>query len=163
MVDVTLDTKRLQKAMKESPVRLYQELRTAIRNHHLRHHKAWRSSHFHAGKGGVGVQTRSSNLKDAFSVNTFGSDLNTLAVVTASAGSPYARIQEEGGTIKPTKSAWLTIPLDAAKTAGGQLRKPAKQWTDTFFRRSRKGNPILSQQRGKDIVPLFVLKKSVSL
>lgn len=42
------------------------------------------------------------------------------------AGPSYARIQEHGGVVRPTKGKYLTIPLDAAKTARGVPRAAAK-------------------------------------
>ena len=63
-------------------------------------------------------------------------------------GVPYARIHESGGTIRPTKRQWLTIPLGAAKTAGGALRGGALSFDNTFFIRSRKGNLLIVREKG---------------
>lgn len=76
---------------------------------------------------------------------------------------PYGPTHEYGATIKPIRSQWLTIPLQAVKTRAGVARGRARDFTNTFFRRSKTGNLILFQKRGKGIVPLFVLKKQVKI
>lgn len=75
----------------------------------------------------------------------------------------HSAIHETGGTITAKNSTFLTIPLDAAKTPAGVLRKPARQWENTFVSRSAKGNLIIFQKNAKGITPLFVLKKSVKI
>lgn len=76
---------------------------------------------------------------------------------------PYARIQNVGGVVSARSGSYLTVPLPAALTPVGVLRKRAREWKDSFFIRSRLQNLLLVQSRGKQIVPLFVLKKSVTL
>lgn len=80
---------------------------------------------------------------------------------------PYANIHETGGVIKPKKGRYLAIPLKAALTdSGSQLRGgafSARDFTDTFFMTSRKGNRLIMQRQAKGAVPLFVLKESVTI
>ena len=75
---------------------------------------------------------------------------------------PYAFIHEYGGTIRPVRAKALTIPLPAAMTRAGVVRKSAREWDNTW----------LSVKNGKDAVichttasgkvePLFVLKRKV--
>lgn len=74
----------------------------------------------------------------------------------------YARIHETGGVIRAKRSKYLTIPLPAAlKPNGTPIKRSARQWSDTFVARSKKGNLIIFQKRGSDIVPLYVLKREV--
>jgi len=75
----------------------------------------------------------------------------------------YANIQERGGTVRPRLSQYLTIPLDAANTAAGVARGRARDFDDTFIARSKLGNLIIFQKKGKGITPLFLLKKSVEI
>ena len=77
--------------------------------------------------------------------------------------APYAAIQEHGGVIKPKKAKYLTVPLPAALTPAGVLRKEAREYPNAFIQRSRRGNLIIFDQRGNKIVPLFVLKKEVKI
>lgn len=74
----------------------------------------------------------------------------------------YANIHETGGTIKPKTAKFLTVPLPAALTPAGVLKKPAREWDNTFFAKSGE-NLFLMQKQGKKVVPLFVLKKEVTI
>ena len=77
----------------------------------------------------------------------------------------YVGIHERGGTIRPRRARYLTIPLPAALDSRGvALRARARDWPDTFIATSRRGNLIIFQRRGrKEVVPLYVLKKSVRI
>lgn len=115
---------------------------------------------------GLGVQDRTNRLADSFGYRVLskGSNDHKLRrrLEVYSAGIPYARVQEYGATIRPRRKKWLTIPLPDAKTAKGVTRGPARSFEDTFFRRSRKGNLLLSQRVASgEIRNLFVLKKRV--
>lgn len=78
---------------------------------------------------------------------------------------PYAEIHETGGVITPKRAKYLTIPLQAALTSAGAPKKAgARDWKDTFVGRSRAGNLIIFQKRGKgSLIPLYVLKKRVTI
>lgn len=77
----------------------------------------------------------------------------------------YADILETGGTIHAKPGKWLTVPLKAAKTKAGTTRYPeARDYPNTFLKKSRAGNLIIFQKIGKTAIrPLFVLKKSVNI
>lgn len=76
---------------------------------------------------------------------------------------PYWRIQEVGGVINAKPGGWLTVPLPAALDARGVARR-ARTYPNTFIARSKVGNLLIFQkQGGGQIVPLFVLRKSVKL
>jgi len=73
----------------------------------------------------------------------------------------YANIHEIGGIITPKKVQWLTIPLAGALTPAGDLRggaTSARDFANTFIARN-----IIFQRQGKNIIPLFVLKKQVKI
>lgn len=126
------------------------------------------------GKKGEKVASRTTALKRSFGVqqNADGS------VSIGSSGVLYAGIQETGGTIKPKKGKFLTIPLKAAQQPNGATRGQAKlvkkggAWhtdgrvpgatdTATFIRRSGKGTPIIYVQGRKgEPLPLYALVKS---
>lgn len=96
------------------------------------------------------------------SVKTGGTDLASTYGVIGGVG--YLRIHETGGVVKSTKSKYLAIPLSAALNANGTPIKPGPRfWLNTFVATSKKGNLIIFQRRGKEIVPLYVLKKSVTI
>jgi hypothetical protein len=98
----------------------------------------------------------------------------------------YMRAQERGATITPKRGRFLTIPLDAAKTAAGVARFTARQvienpaahgYEDTFFHKNilfgvkaRMRRAMVEGQRVAvragalgQIEPLFALKTSVTL
>ena len=78
-------------------------------------------------------------------------------------------------TIKPKRGKYLAIPLDAMKTKAGVARGGtafAKQkFGKTFVQKSKKGNLIIfasklkgrGKKRKSELIPLFVLKKSVTI
>lgn len=79
------------------------------------------------------------------------------------AASPAA-VHEYGATIKPKTAKFLTVPLPAALDSRGlPLKKRARDWDNTFVAKSRKGNLLIFQRRGTQVVPLYVLKSSVTI
>lgn len=75
----------------------------------------------------------------------------------------YSAIHETGGTIKPKRAKYLTIPLKAAKTASGVARGKARDFANTFIKKVSSGDLLIFQNKGNGIIPLFVLKKSVKI
>lgn len=70
---------------------------------------------------------------------------------------------EYGGT-KTAGGKMMTIPLPAALDSRGvPLRKSARDWSNTFVAETRAGNVVIFQRRGGSIVPLYVLKDSVTV
>lgn len=79
-------------------------------------------------------------------------------------GLPYLRTHEFGATIRPKKGKYLTVPLPAAlKSDGTPIKSSARDWQNTFVIKSKKGNLLIVRREGKDIVPLYVLKESVTI
>lgn len=68
----------------------------------------------------------------------------------------YANIQDTGGLIKAKKAKYLTIPFPGIKGV-------ARNFSNTFFLKSKAGNLILAQALGGKIKPLFLLRKSVMI
>lgn len=76
----------------------------------------------------------------------------------------YLRTHEKGAVIRAKRAKFLTIPLPAALNSQGiPLKKRARDWANTFIMSSKKGNLLIFQKRGGQIVPLYVLKKSVRI
>jgi len=66
--------------------------------------------------------------------------------------TPYARIQDEGGKVKPKRAKNLTVPFEGVKGW-------AREYQNTFVRKN-----IIFQKTGKkSIRPLFSLKKEVDI
>lgn len=74
-------------------------------------------------------------------------------------GDKTLAIHEYGGTVK-SRGKMLTIPLPAALSTRGVPPPFARQWKNTFVAWSRKGNLLIFQRRGAEIVPLYVLVDS---
>ena len=130
--------------------------------------QALASRHSGGWPGGTGADTlskRSGTLVNSIiaSVRVNG---DTFATIQGSIGSdaPYAGIQEFGGTIVPKNAKYLTVPLAAALDGSGVPIYPqARDWPNTFVAKSKAGNLIIFQKRGTSIVPLYVLKSSVTI
>lgn len=76
----------------------------------------------------------------------------------------YLGVSEYGATIRAKRAKFLTIPLpDAMNSQGVPLKRRARDWQNTFIMKSKRGNLLIFQKRGADIVPLYVLKKSVRI
>lgn len=89
---------------------------------------------------------------------------STLQTLQGSISTGDMTIHETGGVINAKGSRYLTIPLPAALDSRGvPLLPSARDWPNTFVQRSRKGNLIIFQKRGREIVPLYVLKTTVRI
>lgn len=76
----------------------------------------------------------------------------------------YMSFHEKGGIIRARSARYLTVPLPAALNADGTpIHIRARDWPDTFVIMSRRNNLLIVQRRGRQIVPLYVLKKSVRI
>lgn len=73
---------------------------------------------------------------------------------------------ETGGTVRARAGGFLTIPLPAALDARGvPLRRRAREWDNTFVKRSRRGNLLIFRKLPgpNELTPLYVLKPSVTI
>jgi len=70
----------------------------------------------------------------------------------------YAAIQNFGGIITPKRAKNLAIPL----TKEARIRSP-RDWNTLQFIKSKKGNKLLAEVRGKRIKPQYALKDQVTL
>lgn len=77
---------------------------------------------------------------------------NEVVISAGEKDVPYARIQHEGGTIKPKNAKYLAIPL----TPQAKLHNPKDYPGETFI---AKGVIFLKNEGA--IQPLYVLKKQV--
>lgn len=92
-------------------------------------------------------------------------DVNKLKDVRGSIRVKFPlSVHEHGATIRPRSAEYLTIPLPAAMDGRGvPRRRSAREWRDTFVARSRRGNLLIFQRRGTEIVPLYLLRREVQL
>lgn len=79
-------------------------------------------------------------------------------------GSSIAAVHERGAVIRPRRAQFLTVPLPAALNPDGTPKKPsARDWEKTFVIESKKGNLLIVQRDGHNLIPLYVLKKEVRI
>lgn len=98
---------------------------------------------------------RTGKLRRSIRFKVHGSK-NDSTIEIGSWGVIYARILERGGTIRPKRKQYLTIPLPGVQ---GVIRN----YPGGFFKESRRGNLLYFIKEGGGIRPLFVLKKSVDI
>lgn len=76
----------------------------------------------------------------------------------------FGATHERGATIRAKKAKFLTIPLPAALDSRGIPKKRrARDWPNTFVIKSKRGNLLIVQRKGKGLLPLYLLRKSVRI
>jgi len=118
--------------------------------------------------GRSGLTHRSGSLLRSMA-GTAKTTASGVDVVLQSGGSgsfgsvPYARIHEEGGTIRPKRAKMLAIPIHPQlKTAAGIGRVPGpRDVPDLTFVRSLKGAFLLVNKHTGE--PWFLLKRQVTI
>lgn len=110
------------------------------------------------------LATRSGHLLE-YMADSIKVEGETIASLRGEISVPHDRkIHEHGGVLRPKRAKYLTVPLPAALDSRGvPLKKSARDWKDTFVLRSKAGNLLIVQKKGASIVPLYVLKKEVSI
>jgi hypothetical protein len=125
------------------------------------------------------LRARTGHLRSSVGGRVTGNKLGSLKALLRVGGgrAGYARIQEEGGTIR-AGSKMLTIPLpDALRPDTGTLypkaviRKEGGGYTTGFgdtFVLNLNGRPVIMARRDKGngvstVVPLYTLKRSVKI
>lgn len=84
------------------------------------------------------------------------------SVTVQTRGVPYSFIHEYGGVIRPVKAKALTIPLRAALTPAGVLKKTAREWKDTWLHITDDNAALICHETPSgDVEPLFILKRKV--
>lgn len=79
-------------------------------------------------------------------------------------GDGLLLVHENGKTIRPKRAQFLTIPLPAAMDSRGVPKKRrARDWPNTFVKRSKRGNLIIFQKKGGQLVPLYFLTKETKI
>lgn len=118
------------------------------------------------------LKVRTGALRGSFTANVVSVPGGNKAV-SISTRSPYFRIHDTGGTIRPRTAKFLAIPLDAALTPAGVSRYPSPLRASlpiafplgVFVRRGILWG-VRSRGRGgvkSEIVPLFALRKQVTI
>lgn len=130
------------------------------------------------GTPGDKLQNRSGALRRSID-NEFATPAS-LRAATFSRGVPYAAIQETGGTVKPRRGKYLTVPMRGALTNAGVVRKAARPvrgssgWETaglvpgaadrrTFILDRGRGPRIYVRGSDGRLLPLWTLKKQVRI
>lgn len=124
-----------------------------------KHNKPWQP-----GANNSRLNTRSGRGMKSVIESVEVKDGGPGEVIGLIGGVFYLATQEYGAVIRAKRSKYLTIPLPAALDSRGVPRKrSAREWANTFIKKSKAGNLIIFQKRAGGIVPLYVLKKSVRI
>ena len=130
--------------------------------------KAARLERFGKQNASSRLNVRSGRLRGSISGSAM-KDTRGNVVLQLQAGGrdkdvSYARIHEEGGTIRPVNAKFLTIPIsDKLFTgAGVQRYKSVRDVPDPLtFAQSRKGQPLLLHEVTGEV--FYILKKQVKI
>jgi hypothetical protein len=116
LVDVTIEQKRLQKALSAAPDALYIQLRRAWKEHHDRFVHRMKTQRL-SGRPGLNAPT--GTLRRGLMVIVSGHDAQSLEVKSAFTGphAKFAHVHEEGMTITPKAGKYLWFPIRAGTAA----------------------------------------------
>lgn len=169
MIQATLDLRGLDLLVERMPQQIDEGQLKAARDIGARLQGAAGAQ---IGPGGL-LESRTGTLKRSlfWLIDVAQAGLMRIRVGFDLLKARYGRIQELGGTVTATNASFLTIPLEAAKTASGVPRYTARDviatptafgYSGTFF---AKGVLFGREGKGKGAVvtPLFALKRSVTL
>ena len=180
-----IDYKSLVAALTKVPKALNVEAQKAFKLHGAlmidRMQKRFTGYTGRQGTEGGLLQNRSKLLKNSFMFQVAGGlgQGSSLTLLVYSSGVKYARMQEYGGTVRPKRAKYLTIPLPDAMTSSGVQRYPGGaralflKYPDrmSVVKSPKSGNlfivsdgkPGVKDPKGKnaDLQWLYILKKSV--
>lgn len=119
------------------------------------------------------LQSRTGALRGSMRSRPFGAGMNSGRIMFTS--SPYARIQELGGTVRG--NPLLAIPFSDTLTgsgakiqakfetikSGGQWRLAGGDRSRTFIHRTQSGKLIVAANVGGELKGLKILKRSVTI
>lgn len=156
--------KQLDKAFDEAIVSVRPELLRALQ----RVASTLEQKHGNPWRGGVANSGPNLQTRTGASLRSIRQSIKTVVtsgdLIAAEISAAKLSFHEEGGTIRATRSQYLTIPLPAALDQRGvPLRERARAWDNTFVARSRKGNLLIFRRipGAKEATPLYLLKTSV--
>jgi hypothetical protein len=170
-VEVKVDATALTRAAEHAPVELARHIKLAF----TRILQGFNARHItERMRGRPGVNTLTGSLRRSLQWRVSGETLEDLRGIYFTT-SVYGPTQEFGEPNKvPKRKQFLAIPLDAARMPAGAARfaspllesqaLKAAYPGGTFVARSKAGNLIIfGKGDGKEITPLFVLKRSVAI
>ena len=172
-LEASVDVAKVQAALSAVVTRLSAGVKAALDRAGAAHQRAMAQRFVPYGQRDP-IQTRSGALRRSFGWAVRGSGLDSEMRVF-STGIPYARVQEEGGVVRPKNKRYLTVPLPDALTGAGVLKGGARlvprgrkyetaDGLPTFIFRSKRGNLLIGARAKNDALRLlYVLKPEVRL
>lgn len=161
---VTINSKRLERALRVAPQALYRELRNVagrVGDRYLGHHRAKRmrarvnKRGEISGEGVHGTKIGPSGrpgLRSQFSIRVSGGNLKTLQLKMYTR-SYVAKQHEFGETISAKSGKALALPMDAARNSQGRVTPKARRLLkgkQLFVIRRKSGKAFLARyQRAK--------------
>lgn len=107
------------------------------------------------------IKRRTGNLARDWTTSTTETPVGIVATVkTQGTANAYAGLQEYGNTVTPKNAKWLWIPTRENQTAAGVARLTP---TQAIERGGFIAKGMYFGKQGKQITPLFALKKSVKV
>jgi phage gpG-like protein len=159
---ITQQVDKIQNAIALVPNRMIPMARRTLGEYGHKFLELFTKARLSGRQGTVGLNRRTGSLARSFNTNLI-QDQNS-ATVTVWTTSPYARIHELGGDIKPVKKQWLTIPTDRMKTGAGAARAgSARDVVGLNFVMFQAGRPQLGKMEGGRWVTYFNLRKKVTI
>lgn len=180
MVFLEIHAERLEKALRAAPLEMRKELASVMLRAGVLHENIIKRRQFSGYRGesyANRLQRRSGALANAYRLSrpTASRLEMTAGIRSGIRGSEYARIQEFGGTVRPKRGKFLTVPLPRALTPSGvlsgryKIRKSGTGYTTdagpTFIFKGKSGKLLVGIKTGKRDTPtaFYVLKRSVTI
>lgn len=170
-VSANVQTESVQRLLKRMPSAVEVQLAVGMKRM-ANEHIATMTRRMTAAGDGL-VKTRTGFMRDRFTSETRqAGGIGNLRTRVFVAGVKYADVQEFGGVIKPRLRKFLTIPMDAIKTAGGAIKGQyaggAGEYRKTgksFVWRNALGGAFIAEKskNGKSLVLLWKLVRSVKI
>lgn len=127
-ITVKVNSQRFRDLLKRTPGMINDGLNVTVNQVGIDFERRFKKDRMKRSADAIdGLRTRTGNLSQKFTRAVI-SEGNTRTLALGFSGVPYARIHEFGGTIRPKRAKWLTIPVGPALTASGVARGPARSF-----------------------------------
>lgn len=152
---------RLERGIAESGAKVSAELRNSLHGVAAemaqRHSRRWNGRLINDSEN---LQRRSGEGLRSLLRSVRSEPVRHLEDVEASISGAGLSFHENDNVTVARRSRYLTIPLPAALDSRGvEIKRSAREWTNTFVRRSRRGNLLIFARTSRGPVPLYLLKQ----
>lgn len=178
-LEVIIDSRRFDDAMQKAP-RIFKKEMKAVLEKEGEKWKARVRARFvpfqrHTNSPQAKLFHRSSKLKRSIKYKVSGRGVNDVQMnlTVGNKNTPYANIQEHGGTIRPRNGKYLTVPMNYALTSKGNVKSRARirkqgdsYVTDlgsTFLLNRSGGRKYIAVDVNGKVKVLYSLRKEVTI